>query len=270
MSAGESTIEAFEAAPVGKTVRGPTYLVWCVDASLCVSAIWGCPNEADVRALVRLCDVAFHPAMHAPYDTIIDVRGLKSAADAAGFAVLTNYLRERKQLKTRIRRQAILRPGGLLGAAAAGFLPVFDDLFHARIFVTPEEALAWLGRRDGPRLAGEVEERIEAARRTPSVLGALRKRLDQAHGSITVDSVARELGMSVRNLQRRLAEAGTSFRDEVNASRVRAAQRLMLETDRKITSIAFEVGCSSLQHLGALFRKYTGQSPRAFRSRGTS
>ena len=110
MSAGESTIEAFEAAPVGKTVRGPTYLVWCVDASLCVSAIWGCPNEADVRALVRLCDVAFHPAMHAPYDTIIDVRGLKSAADAAGFAVLTNYLRERKQLKTRIRRQEDMAP----------------------------------------------------------------------------------------------------------------------------------------------------------------
>ena len=48
-------------------------------------------------------------------------------------------------------------------------------------------------------------------------------------------------------------------------ARVRAAQALLADTDTKITSIAFEVGCGSLQHFSTIFRKATGVAPSAWR-----
>jgi len=43
---------------------------------------------------------------------------------------------------------------------------------------------------------------------------------------------------------------------------------LLADTDHKITSIAFEVGCASLQHFSTLFRKATGVAPSEWRARG--
>ena len=42
---------------------------------------------------------------------------------------------------------------------------------------------------------------------------------------------------------------------------------LLLESDAKLTSVAVEVGCASLQHFSSLFRKLTGESPSAWRAR---
>jgi AraC-like DNA-binding protein len=73
------------------------------------------------------------------------------------------------------------------------------------------------------------------------------------------------LGISERTLQRKLGEAGTGYLNELAEARVRAARRLLLESDAPLTAIAYDVGCASLQHFSALFRKRTGESPSAFR-----
>jgi hypothetical protein len=46
----------------------------------------------------------------------------------------------------------------------------------------------------------------------------------------------------------------------------RRLSRRLASTELKITAVALEVGCASSQHLSALFRKMTGQSPRAWRA----
>ncbi len=84
---------------------------------------------------------------------------------------------------------------------------------------------------------------------------------------VTVDDAARGLANATRTLQRRLAEASTSFAEEVQRARVRAAQRLLVDTDAAITTIAIDVGCSSPQHLSTLFKKYVGETPSAWRTR---
>jgi len=84
---------------------------------------------------------------------------------------------------------------------------------------------------------------------------------------VTVSEVGRAIGVSPRSLQHQLRQAGTSFRQEVNAARVRAAQQLLQASDTKLTSIAIEVGCASLQHFSTLFRKQTGLAPSAWRAR---
>jgi AraC-like DNA-binding protein len=73
--------------------------------------------------------------------------------------------------------------------------------------------------------------------------------------------------MSARTLQHHLRAAGTSFRREVHAAQVAAAQRLLIDTDDKLGAIALEVGCATLQHFSTLFRKQTGLSPSAWRER---
>ena len=101
---------------------------------------------------------------------------------------------------------------------------------------------------------------------TPTELATLRALLDRDLG-IAIGKAARALGLSQRTLQRKLGEARTTFKDEVGAARVRAAIRMLVETDAPLTSIAFDVGCSSLQSFSALFRRRTGQSPSAYRTR---
>nr|WP_286202601.1 helix-turn-helix transcriptional regulator [Comamonas sp. JC664] len=75
------------------------------------------------------------------------------------------------------------------------------------------------------------------------------------------------MGMSERTLQRRLKEADTSFQSELNAVQVRMAQTLLRESDMKLTAVAVEVGCASLQHFSSLFRKLVGESPSGWRDR---
>ncbi len=79
--------------------------------------------------------------------------------------------------------------------------------------------------------------------------------------------------MSERTLQRRLKEEDTSFQAELNNVQMRTAQQLLLETDMKLTAVAVEVGCASLQHFSSLFRKLVGESPSTWREqhrKGTS
>jgi AraC-like DNA-binding protein len=96
---------------------------------------------------------------------------------------------------------------------------------------------------------------------------ALRERVAANPRQVGLAVVARALGMSTRTLQHHLALAGTSFRQEIHLSRVLAAQRLLAETDDKLSAIALEIGCASLQHFSTLFRKHTGESPSAWRAR---
>jgi AraC-like DNA-binding protein len=80
-----------------------------------------------------------------------------------------------------------------------------------------------------------------------------------------VGEAAHALRVSLRTLQRRLSEADTTFHEELAGARLAAAQRLMLDSDAALTTIALEVGCASLQHFSALFRRLAGQSPSAWR-----
>lgn len=122
-------------------------------------------------------------------------------------------------------------------------------------------------RRGGSRARGVVARPVAAAAvGTPLFLQRLRERLDRDLASGGIAHVARSLRMSIRTLQRRLARAETSYRQELNAARLRKAQQLLAGTELKITAVALEVGCSSSQHLSALFRKMTGESPSAWRA----
>ena len=58
---------------------------------------------------------------------------------------------------------------------------------------------------------------------------------------------------------------GLTFTDYLARVRVEKAKALLLDPNRRVSEIAYEVGFQSLTHFNRIFRKIVGQSPSAFR-----
>jgi AraC-like DNA-binding protein len=253
--------------PVGRYVVGEGFLCWCLDPTLFGCVYWGRFEREHAERLVAVLDAELHPAI-TQHASFADMRRLEAATPAA-FELLATYLASpRDRLARAIRRQAILRPSGMIGSLVAGFYEVHGAPYPARSFTDPADALGWLGVdvREGPALLARLDELQAIATRTPDLVRAVRGVLRARLRDPALDDVARELGVSRRTLQRRLGEAGTSFQRELAHARIDAAKEL-LETRASLTAVAIDVGCASLQHFSCLFRKITGEPPSAWRAR---
>jgi AraC family transcriptional regulator len=88
---------------------------------------------------------------------------------------------------------------------------------------------------------------------------------------LSVAAIARVACLSPYHFQRMFRQAfGTTPMQFLQARRLRAASRLLADSDRPITSICFDVGFESLGSFSWLFRKEFGLSPRDFRRHHTS
>ena len=79
------------------------------------------------------------------------------------------------------------------------------------------------------------------------------------------DDVAARLGLSPRSLQRRLQEAGSSYRDVLNQTRHQLALHHLGQAQLSVGEIAFLLGFSEVSAFTRAFRRWTGLSPRAWR-----
>jgi len=84
-------------------------------------------------------------------------------------------------------------------------------------------------------------------------------------GHISDEKVARALNMSVRSLQRKLQRAGTSFRRVLDQTREDLARDYILDNRLDLTEVAFLLGFSEHSAFSRAFKRWTGQSPSAFR-----
>ena len=92
---------------------------------------------------------------------------------------------------------------------------------------------------------------------------------DPESASATLQEAAAAFSMSERSFRRRLADSGTSYRALVNDVRELKARDLLLNSDQSIQSIAFALGFQEPSNFARSFKRWTGQSPKAFReSRG--
>lgn len=88
------------------------------------------------------------------------------------------------------------------------------------------------------------------------------KGFDQA----TCAGVARSMSLSTRTLQRRLTEAGTSFRKLVEAARMDEALRLMNDRKLSLSEISRSLGYSEPSAFSFAIRTHFGATPRALRN----
>lgn len=86
-------------------------------------------------------------------------------------------------------------------------------------------------------------------------------------GQPRVTQVARSLGMGERTLQRRLSERGLTFNDVVDQVRERLARQNVARDGVTLTEVAFLLGYSESSAFIRAFRRWTGETPRAYRKR---
>ncbi len=87
---------------------------------------------------------------------------------------------------------------------------------------------------------------------------------------LKIEEMAKELGMSIRSLNRRLEERGTSYKKIMNGVRTGLAMRYLQETNLSIDQIADLTGFSETTAFRKAFKVWTGISPSKYRKKVAS
>lgn len=153
----------------------------------------------------------------------------------------------------------------------------FHRLFRAPIAFS--QPLNWLEFRRTDLEARLPAANAELARQNDQAVLRYLARLDTAavssrvqhallemlpSGAPTKQSVARRLAMSPRNLQRHLADEGTSFKTLLNESRATLACHYIAQGGITVTEIAFVLGFADVSAFSRAFKRWTGLSPRDY------
>ncbi|SAL20595.1 AraC family transcriptional regulator [Caballeronia udeis] len=81
----------------------------------------------------------------------------------------------------------------------------------------------------------------------------------------SVEALARELGISTRTLQRKLALDGTSYQQQLDRVRSRIARRLLGSTDLAAGEIAWFLGFEEVNSFSRAFNQWEGTTPQRWR-----
>jgi len=87
-------------------------------------------------------------------------------------------------------------------------------------------------------------------------------------GGVVDEKVAETLGMSVRGLQRRLKETGTTFRTILDAARKDLSSTYVRDPDIELAEVAFLLGFSDQSAFSRAFKRWTGKPPSEVRKSG--
>jgi AraC-like DNA-binding protein len=136
----------------------------------------------------------------------------------------------------------------------------------------PEALLDRVPRLANPPLAAWLEQRLAsalAARRPPDTLAERIEQLleqDLATGVPDLLRVARSLALSERSLRRQLQKERLSFRGLFEAVRKRRAEALLRGGKATLAEVAFLTSFSELSAFARAFKRWSGQTPGAFRA----
>lgn len=163
-------------------------------------------------------------------------------------------------------------PAGAAGPATEAFLGrAVVEADQATLIFAPEDAVrSFLAAN--PALFSVFEEglraRLDEVAQASGMAERVRAALIEAlpAGQADAASVARRLGVSVRSLQRRLAEEGTSFQAELGALRARLARHYLTGSRHSSAEIAFLLGYEDPNSFIRAFGGWTGTTPEAMRA----
>jgi AraC-like DNA-binding protein len=138
-------------------------------------------------------------------------------------------------------------------------LLVSEESIDAPNRLGDETIAGFFDRHLEQQLASLTQERTLELRVRRAVANVL------SEGVPTLSSIASELAMSGRTLQRRLSEDGHSFQSVVDMARKELAQRLLSETDYSLAEVAFLTGFAEQSGFTRAFKRWAGQTPRSYR-----
>ena len=157
-------------------------------------------------------------------------------------------------------RQAVV--DGAAGARRAEIASACDDAVKAAW--EPVQALGGIAQA-AKRYIREQQAAVEQAGQSPVRRAQAYIRQNYA-GDISLDSVARAVGISASYLSRVFKEiSGTGFNDYLTAIRLEESKRLLSDTNLSIHDVAARVGYFDEKYYSKLFKKTFGIKPTEYR-----
>ena len=114
-------------------------------------------------------------------------------------------------------------------------------------------------------LAAIIEQNARASSLSQQVQWLIRRAL--TGGRPEIRSVARELALSERSLQRRLHEEGRSFQALLSDTRHQLAREYLIDRSLDITEIAYMLGYDDQASFYRAFQRWENQTPTQWRDR---
>ena len=135
-----------------------------------------------------------------------------------------------------------------------------------------------LRRRDAALhdlLAGQADAVVSRRKRSGNVSDELRHALAVrvARGDAeaqSVEAVARQLAMSPRTLQRRLADEGSSYQEILAETRREAAERFLRDSGLSVSEVGYLLGYSEPAAFHRAFKRWFDVTPKEYRRRVAS
>ncbi len=121
-------------------------------------------------------------------------------------------------------------------------------------------------------LLAHLDEQIEAIVSTEPLESLLSREISRSlsEGVPRMADIARRLAMSQRTLQRRLSGRGLSFKGQVDLTRRELAENLLGQSRYSLSEVAFLTGFSEQSAFSRAFKRWTGQTPAAYREASAS
>jgi AraC-like DNA-binding protein len=104
----------------------------------------------------------------------------------------------------------------------------------------------------------------------PAIVAQVRAAIirNLAHDRVRLASIAQELDLSPRTLQRKLGDAGASFQGLLDSARYALAQDYLRQPGLSLADIAFLLGYQEQSAFTHAFKEWSGTNPGAWRERG--
>jgi AraC-like DNA-binding protein len=161
--------------------------------------------------------------------------------------------------------------------ARTGSLQFYEKIFRCQVYFEQPHNRLIISNEDLERRADKINHalrpiieahfRVLAENAKKETTIASRVSAIVAHelgeNEVSREAIAEKLGLSVRTMQRRLAEEGVSLRKIVAEERKNLTDRLLFQTTRaSITDIAIRAGYSDPSALSRAYKRWTGLSPK--------
>jgi len=253
-------------------VRTAGGIFWCRDARL-IGIIATATSGAEVASLAPPFRSLLAHRTHATertgtpdpgFDLVSDVRRMRiMPSDATVLhASYELFMPVVPVLARIVRRQVGIQRNDWTAPYWAALNTASQAPWELAVFFDPAEAWSWLGI--APTIACDLEAFTASVTSVPDAVAALTTLL-HSDLALGLSQAARQLGTSVRSLQRALAISGGTFAELRRDLRLERALALLNQRDTKIDAIASAVGFASTTHFTAWFRRLRGRPPSQLR-----
>jgi AraC-like DNA-binding protein len=163
---------------------------------------------------------------------------------------------------------------GLIWAGSGILLPTIEA---AALGIFIQKALnqkVLQGQEKGTPQARQQRPALLSVEKMQLIAAKLQNSMKEDHLYLQDDLTLNKLSKAINESENHISETlsqflETNFFQYVNSYRIEAAKLALRDTDRLVTSIAYDVGFNSKSTFNTAFKKIVGQSPSAYRNSTT-